>query len=82
MRCPTPPFFLFERSLKYVSWHYLASGMSSFVGASMVKWTKKVLQFTKTIMILVKGLKVVAKYCLNWNFFPMMTSIVVLNTQI
>ena len=33
---------------------------------SMVKWTKKMLQFTKTIIFLVKGLKVVAKRCLNW----------------
>ena len=46
----------------------------------MVKWTKIVLCYTKTIIFLVKGLKVVAKSYLNWNFF-MMTSIVVLNTQ-
>ena len=51
-----------------------------FVGASMVKWTKKVLQYTKTMFFLVKGLKIIAKFC--WiGFFFMMTSIVVLNTQ-
>ena len=43
------------------------------MGASMVKWTKIV--YTKA-----KGLKVVAKCCLNWIFF-MMISIVVSNTQ-
>ena len=37
--------------------------------ASMVKWTKKVLCYTKTIIFLVKGLKVVAKSYLNWIFF-------------
>ena len=31
----------------------------------MVKWTKKVLRYTKTIFFLVKGLKVVGKRCLN-----------------
>ena len=35
------------------------------MGASMVKWTKKVLQYTKPIISWVKGLKVVAKRCLN-----------------
>jgi hypothetical protein len=40
-----------------------------WMGASMVKWTKKVLWYTKTIIFLVKGLKVVAKSYLNWNFF-------------
>ena len=35
----------------------------------MVKWTKKVLQYTKTITFLAKGLKVVAKCYLNWNSF-------------
>ena len=38
------------------------------MGASMVKWTKKVLWYTKTLFVLVKGLKVVAKHCLNWIF--------------
>ena len=37
--------------------------------ASMIKWTKKVLRYTKTIMFLVKGLKVVAKHCVNWISF-------------
>ena len=35
----------------------------------MVKWTKKVLRYTKTIIFLVKGLKVVVKRCLNWISF-------------
>jgi hypothetical protein len=39
------------------------------MGASMVKWTKKVLWFTKTIFFLVKGLKVVAKHCFKLDFF-------------
>ena len=39
------------------------------MGASMVKWTKKVLQYTKFIIIWVKGLKVVAKHCLDWTSF-------------
>ena len=46
----------------------------------MVKWTKKMLHYTKTIIFWVKGLKVVAKGYLIYNLF-MMTSIVVLNTQ-
>ena len=50
------------------------------VGASMVKWTTKVLRYTNTMMFLVKGLEVVAKHCLNWVLF-MMTFVVVLNTQ-
>ena len=37
-------------------------------GVSMVKWTKKVLRYTKTIICGVKGLKVVAKRYLNWTF--------------
>ena len=51
------------------------------LGASMVKWTKKVLRYIKTMMFAVKGLEVVAKCYSNWNFL-MMTSIVMLNTQI
>ena len=50
----------------------------------MVKKVKIVLWYTKTIILLVKGLKVVAvvgKCWSNWNFFFMMTSIVVLNNQ-
>ena len=35
----------------------------------MVKWTKKMLRYNKTIIFQVKGLKVVAKRCLNWNSF-------------
>ena len=50
------------------------------LGASMVKWIKKVLRYIKTINNLVKGLKVIAKRYLHWIFF-VMTSIVVLNTQ-
>ena len=50
------------------------------MGASMVKWTKRVLRYANTIILLVKGLKVVAKHCLNWFFF-MMTFVVVFNTQ-
>ena len=47
----------------------------------MVKYTEKVLRYTKTIIFLVKRLKVVAKCGLDWNFF-MPPSIVVLGTQI
>ena len=39
------------------------------MGASIVKWTKKVLRYTKTVNVLVKGLKVVAKRCFNWIYF-------------
>ena len=39
------------------------------MGANMVKWNKKVLRHTKTIIFLVKGCKVVAKRCLNWMYF-------------
>ena len=39
------------------------------LGASMVKWTKKVVWYTKTIIVLVKGLKIVEKGCLNWILF-------------
>ena len=35
----------------------------------MVKWTKKVFQYTTTIIVLVKDLKVVATCCLNWISF-------------
>ena len=35
----------------------------------MVKWTQKVLMYTKPIIYLVNGLKVIAKHCLNWVFF-------------
>ena len=38
------------------------------VGASMVKWTQKVFWYTKIMMFLIKGLKVVAKCCLNGKF--------------
>ena len=46
----------------------------------MVKWTKTMLMYPKPVNVLVKGLKVVAKCCVFWILF-MMTSIVVLNTQ-
>ena len=39
------------------------------LGASMVKWTKKVLRYTKTIICGVNCLKVVAKHHLTWNCF-------------
>ena len=40
------------------------------VGASMVKWTNKVLKYNKNqIFWGVKGLKVVAKRCLHWISF-------------
>ena len=45
----------------------------------MVKWTKKVFQYLKTMVFWVKHLKVVAKCCLNW-FSLMLTSVVVLST--
>ena len=51
------------------------------VGASMVKWTKKVLLYPKAIVFfLVKHLKVVAKCCPIVSFF-MVTFIVVLSSQ-
>ena len=40
----------------------------------------KVLWYTKTIIVLVKRLKVVAKCCLNWIFF-VAPFVVVLGTQ-
>ena len=49
--------------------------------ASMVKWTNIVLRYTKIVIVLVKGLKVVAKCCLNYMFFSTRTFIVVLNNQ-
>ena len=39
--------------------------LTLYMGASIVKWTKKVLRYIKIINFLVKGLKVVAKCCLN-----------------
>ena len=44
-------------------WQLLANQMS---GASTVKYTEKLLQYTTTIMFLVKCLKVWDKCCLNW----------------
>ena len=46
----------------------------------MVKWTTKVLWYTKTIIDVVKGLKVVAKCCVSWIFIHD-DLYVVLNTQ-
>ena len=40
-----------------------------YTGANMVKWTKKMLWYTETIVFAVKGPKVVAKCCLNWISF-------------
>jgi hypothetical protein len=39
------------------------------MGANMVKWTNKMLRYTKIIIPLVKGLNIVAKCCLNWISF-------------
>ena len=39
---------------------------NQYEGASMIKWTKKVLRYTKTIIFGIKSLKVVAKCCFNW----------------
>ena len=50
------------------------------MGASMVKWIKIMLRYTKIMIVLVKGLKVVAKCCLSWVFFILISN-VVLNTQ-
>ena len=50
-------------------------------GCKHGKVDQKVLWYTKTIMFLVKGLKVVAKRYLNRNYVFIMTFIVVLNTQ-
>lgn len=38
-------------------------------GASMMKWTWKVLPNTKTIIVLINSLKVVVKCCLIWICF-------------
>ena len=40
-----------------------------YEGANMVEWTRKMLRYTKTIIFGVKGLKAVAKCCLNWISF-------------
>ena len=50
-------------------------------GASMVKYTERVFQYTKSIIVLVKRVKAIAKCGLDWIFF-MPTSIIVLGTQI
>ena len=52
---PRAPFCTFK----------LTSTFLIALGASMVTWTKKMLRYTKTIFFLVKGLKVVAKRCLD-----------------
>ena len=44
-------------------------------GASLVKWTQKVLMYLKTVVFWVKRLKVVVRCCLYVTFF-MVTSIV------
>ena len=41
---------------------YLVSCTLLAKGASMVKWTKIMTQYSKTIIFFVKGLKVVARY--------------------
>jgi len=52
------------------------------MGASIVKWTKIVLQHTKTMIFFRQRPKSSSKVLLNWIFSPnMMTSIVVLTTQ-
>lgn len=38
-------------------------------GASMVKWTKKVLLYHETIIFFGEGLKVIAKWCWTWILF-------------
>jgi hypothetical protein len=72
------------RSYSCIALQMTPHNPSILLGASMVKWTKLVPQYTKTIISLVKGRKTVAKCCLNWVFlklFLMMASIVVLNAQ-
>ena len=61
----------------------LLKGMWSIAlrGASTVKYKGKILRYTKTIIFLVKCLKVIAMCCLNWFFF-ITPYIVVLSTQI
>ena len=51
-------------------------------GANMVKYTKKVLRYIKTINCFVKRLKVVPKVLFEFGFFFMVPSIVVLDTQV
>ena len=58
-------FSYLERHVDLVSLNFLFE----FRGACMVKCTKKVLWYTKTILVSVKNLKVVAKCCLHWIFF-------------
>ena len=48
----------------------------------MVKYTKKVLRYIKTINCFVKRLKVVPKVLFEFGFFFMVPSIVVLDTQV
>ena len=48
---------------------YMVVVLMVVAGASMVKWTKKVLRYTKTIIFLVKGLKVIAECYLKLGFF-------------
>ena len=50
------------------------------MGAGMVKWIKKMLQYIKTLIFLVKGLKSSSKVLFEVEFFFMMTFVVVLNT--
>ena len=46
------------------------------VGASMDKWTQIALKYTKIIIFFVKGLKVVARCCLNWIFLILILTII------
>ena len=43
--------------------------MVLLMGASTIKYTEKVLLYTKSMMFLVKRLKAIAKCCSNWIFF-------------
>jgi hypothetical protein len=72
--------FIFLYIYVFMYLRIFARCMFEHAGASMVKWTNKVHRYITTIIILVKGLKVVAMCCSNWIIF-IMTFVVVLNTQ-
>ena len=60
---------LWKFAIRWGRDHQIKEFASYDMGASMVKWTKIMLQYTKTIVVLVKGMKVEAKCCWDWFFF-------------
>ena len=70
--------------INFYIWQNNASfGNYCRMGASMVKWTKLVLWYTKTTcFVLVKGLESSSKVLFKLDIFPMVTFVVLLNTQV